>query len=229
MPTNAAIRLTLLRIAGLVSPGKSTLDSAFQDHVDGKDKNDGREPLLGTYIAEHAELGGLLNGGLRAEYYSPNQWAALNVYVTDGRLAIDNNAAERAVKPYAIGRRNWLFFGSDDGGRRLATVSIFTATCQQCGVNLWTWLKDTLTRLPMIPADQLATILPVPPVKSRAAETLEYRHLSGAKRTRPKSRRAERSRLACSGSAFVIRSRECGLSFAGSRGSLIVGLNPFHL
>jgi transposase len=94
--------------------------------------------------------------------YARNQWAALNVYVTDGALAMDNNLAERAVKPFAIGRKNWLFFGSDDGGRRLAILSSFTATCQQFGVNPWTWLKDTLKRLPATPTDQLAKLLPQP-------------------------------------------------------------------
>lgn len=94
--------------------------------------------------------------------YARNQWAALNVYVTDGALAMDNNLAERAVKPFAIGRKNWLFFGSDDGGRRLAILASFTANCQQCGVNPWTWLKDTLTNLPATPADQFATLLPTP-------------------------------------------------------------------
>ena len=97
--------------------------------------------------------------------YARNQWAALNVYVTDGALAMDNNLAERAVKPFAIGRKNWLFFGSDDGGRRLAILSSFTATCQQFGVNPWTWLQKTLTRLPVTPADQLAALLPHPPMK----------------------------------------------------------------
>ncbi len=97
--------------------------------------------------------------------YARNQWAALNIYVTDGRLAIDNNIAERAVKPFAIGRKNWLFFGNDHSGRRLAILSSFTATCQQCGVNPWIWLKETLTRLPATPADQLTTLLPVLPVK----------------------------------------------------------------
>lgn len=92
--------------------------------------------------------------------YARNQWTALNVYVTDGALVMDNNLAERAVKPYAIGRKNWLFFGSDDGGRRLAILSSFTATCQQFGVNPWTWLQQTLTKLPLTPADQLATLLP---------------------------------------------------------------------
>ena len=61
--------------------------------------------------------------------YARNQWTALNAYVTDGRLSIDNNAAERAVKPYAIGRKNWLFFGNDHSGRRLAILASFTATC----------------------------------------------------------------------------------------------------
>jgi transposase len=97
--------------------------------------------------------------------YARNQWAALNVYTTDGRLAIDNNVAERAVKPFAIGRKNWLFFGNDHSGRRLAVLSSFTATCQQFGLNPWTWLKDTLTRLPTTSADQLATLLPAPTVK----------------------------------------------------------------
>ncbi len=97
--------------------------------------------------------------------YARNQWAAFNVYITDGRLAIDNNTAERAVKPYAIGRKNWLFFGNDHSGRRLAVLSSFTATCQQFGLNPWTWLKDTLTRLPTTPAEQLATLLPAPTAK----------------------------------------------------------------
>jgi transposase len=92
--------------------------------------------------------------------YAMNQWAALTVYVTDGDLAIDNNAAERAIKPFAIGRKNWLFFGSDRGGRTLATLCSLTATCELRGVNPWVYLKDTLTRLPTTPPDQLATLLP---------------------------------------------------------------------
>jgi transposase len=92
--------------------------------------------------------------------YARNQWAALTVYITDGDLAIDNNAAERAIKPFAIGRKNWLFFGSDRGGQTLATLASFTATCQLGKLNPWTWLRDTLTRLPTTSADQLATLLP---------------------------------------------------------------------
>jgi transposase len=92
--------------------------------------------------------------------YALNQWAALNVFVTDGDLAIDNNAAERAIKPFAIGRKNWLFFGSDRGGKVLATLASLTATCQLLKINPWLWLRDTLTRLPTTPTDQLVNLLP---------------------------------------------------------------------
>jgi hypothetical protein len=71
-----------------------------------------------------------------------------------------NNAAERAIKPFAIGRKNWIFFGSDRGGRTLATLASFTATCQLLKLCPWAWLRDTLTRLPTTPAGQLATLLP---------------------------------------------------------------------
>jgi hypothetical protein len=90
-----------------------------------------------------------------------NQWAALSVYTTDGDLAIDNNRAERAIKPFALGRKNWLFFGSDKGGRTLATLCSLTATCELRGVNPWAYLKDVLTRLPNTAPRQLASLLPV--------------------------------------------------------------------
>ncbi len=71
-----------------------------------------------------------------------------------------NNVAERAIKPFCLGRKNWLFFGSDRGGRTLATLCSLTATCELRNVNPWVYLNDTLTRLPTTPPDQLATLLP---------------------------------------------------------------------
>lgn len=94
--------------------------------------------------------------------YARNQWDALTGYATDGGPAIDNNIAERAVKPFAIGRKNWMFLGSDDGGRRLAVLASFTATCRQFGLDPWAWVRDTLTRPPVTPADRLSTLLPRP-------------------------------------------------------------------
>jgi transposase len=92
--------------------------------------------------------------------YATNQWAALNVYVTDGELAIDNNAAERALRGVAIGRKNWLFWGSDRGGKTAAVLSSFVATCKRHGIDPWSYLSDVLTRLPSHPTDRLAELLP---------------------------------------------------------------------
>jgi len=123
------------------------------------------QPLLDSFAAWlEAERAKALPRTPLAEAigYAIHQWDTLVAYVRDGRLAIDNNAAERAVKPFAIGRKNWMFFGSDRGGRTLATLASFTATCQQFGGNPWSWLRDTLTQLPLTPANQLATLLPTP-------------------------------------------------------------------
>jgi hypothetical protein len=59
----------------------------------------------------------------------------LTVYVADGDLAIDNNAAEPALRGVAIGRKNWLFWGSDRGGRTAAVLTAFTATCRRHGID----------------------------------------------------------------------------------------------
>jgi transposase len=92
--------------------------------------------------------------------YATNQWAALNVYVTDGDLAIDNNAAERALRGVAVGRKNWLFWGSDRGGRTAAVLTSLTATCRRHRIDPWSYLSDVLARLPSYPADRLPELLP---------------------------------------------------------------------
>ena len=84
---------------------------------------------------------------MEAVNYTLNQWDALVAYTTNGDCAIDNNTAERAVKPFAIGRKNWLFFGSDRGGRALAILASFTETCKKFSINPWQYMKDTLDRL----------------------------------------------------------------------------------
>jgi transposase len=92
--------------------------------------------------------------------YARNQWAALQVYTTAGFLEIDNNAAERALRAVAIGRKNYLFFGSDAGGETAALLYTFTQTCQALGIEPWRYLRDVLGRLPTHPAERLAELLP---------------------------------------------------------------------
>ena len=77
-----------------------------------------------------------------------------------GDLAIDNNAAERALRRIAIGRKNWLFAGSDTGGRTAAILFSLIATCQRHDVEPVAYLKDVLTRIAAHPANQLAELLP---------------------------------------------------------------------
>ncbi len=92
--------------------------------------------------------------------YATNQWQALNVYLSDGNLAIDNNAAERALRGVAVGRKNWLFWGSDAGGKTAAVLTSFTVSCRRHGIDPWCYLWDVLARLPSHPADRVAELLP---------------------------------------------------------------------
>jgi transposase len=107
--------------------------------------------------------------------YARNQWAALQVYTTAGFLEIDNNAAERALRAVAIGRKNYLFFGSDVGGETAAVLYTFTQTCRELGIEPWRYLRDVLERLPSHPPERLAELLPDEWARAqRAAATAGY-------------------------------------------------------
>jgi transposase len=92
--------------------------------------------------------------------YALNNWAALVRYTEGGFLAIDNNAAEREMKRIAIGRKNWLFVGSPQGGHTAAVLFTFTSTCHRLGVEPWHYLRDVLRRLPNHPPERLRELLP---------------------------------------------------------------------
>ena len=92
--------------------------------------------------------------------YALNNWTALIRYTEAGFLSIDNNVAEREMKRIAIGRKNWLFVGSANGGRTAAVLFSFTSTCHRLGVEPWAFLQDVLTRLPRTAAAQLTELLP---------------------------------------------------------------------
>jgi transposase len=92
--------------------------------------------------------------------YALNNWEALRRYTEAGFLAIDNNVSEREMKRVAIGRKNWLTFGSPRGGQTAAVLFSITSTCQRLGVEPWAYLQDVLTRLPATPARQLGDLLP---------------------------------------------------------------------
>lgn len=92
--------------------------------------------------------------------YAQRHWRALQRFTEHGFLNIDNNAAERALRAVAIGRKNWLFAGSDQGGQTAAVLYTMTQTCKRHGIDPYAYLQDVLTRLPALAADRLPELFP---------------------------------------------------------------------
>jgi len=98
--------------------------------------------------------------GSNAVRYALNQWEALMRFLEDGDLEIDNGATERANRDIAIGRTNWTFFGSDNGGKTAAVLLSFVAMCKRCRVEPFAWFRDVLSRIANHPVNRLAELLP---------------------------------------------------------------------
>lgn len=96
----------------------------------------------------------------RAVRYTLKNWTALTRYCEDGDLEIDNNAVERSIRGIAVGRANWTFFGSDEGGKTAAVLRSLTASCQRAGVDPFAWFKDVLSRVVTHPINRIAELLP---------------------------------------------------------------------
>jgi transposase len=96
----------------------------------------------------------------KAIAYSLKRWCALTRFLDDGRLCMSNNAAERELRAVAVGRRNWTFAGSDEGGRRAAAIYTLIATARLNDIDPQAWLADVLTRLPDHPAKRIHELLP---------------------------------------------------------------------
>jgi transposase len=92
--------------------------------------------------------------------YSLKRWPAFTRFLDEGRICMSNNAAERAVRGVAVGRRNWTFCGSDTGGQRAAAIYTLVETCRLNNVDARTWLADVLARLPDHPARRITELLP---------------------------------------------------------------------
>ncbi len=92
--------------------------------------------------------------------YSLSNWRALMSYLDDGNVPIDNNAAENAVRPLAVGRKNWLFVGSQQAGERAAVVMSLIESAKLNGHDPWAYMKDVLERLPTLKNSELHSLLP---------------------------------------------------------------------
>lgn len=96
----------------------------------------------------------------KAMNYSLSRWEKLSIYTTDAILQIDNNPVENAIRPVAIGRKNYLFAGSHDAARRAAMVYSLFATCRLHQINPYHWLKDVLERMHLFTTNNIVELLP---------------------------------------------------------------------
>ena len=92
--------------------------------------------------------------------YLLRRWPSFVRFLDDGRVCLSNNAAERAIRPIAVGRRNWTFAGSDTGGHRAAAMYTLIETCRMNDVDPRAWLADVIARLPGHPAKRIDELLP---------------------------------------------------------------------
>jgi transposase len=96
----------------------------------------------------------------RAMAYAIAQMPGLEVYLEDGRIEIDNNLVENAIRPTAIGKKNWLFIGEAQAGDRSAIIYTVIESCRRHRIDPYAYLRDVLTRLPRMTMQQLPEILP---------------------------------------------------------------------
>jgi hypothetical protein len=100
------------------------------------------------------------NDVAKAMEYMLKRWPAFTRFLDDGRICLSNNAAERALRGIALGRKSWLFAGSDRGGQRAAAMYSIIVTAKMNGVDPQAWLTDVLTRTAEHPVHRIDELLP---------------------------------------------------------------------
>lgn len=101
--------------------------------------------------------------------YALGQWTTLVLFLNDGRVEIDNNLVENAIRPTAIGKKNWLFIGDADAGERGAILYTIVESCRRRGLDPYAYLRDVLTRLPHMTNWQIKDVTPEAWAKQKAA------------------------------------------------------------
>ena len=99
--------------------------------------------------------------------YTFGQWPTLEIFLNDGRIEIDNNGVENAIRPTAIGKKNWLFVGDAGAGERSAIIYTVIESCRRRGIDPYTYLRDVLTRLPNMTNRQIPEVTPEAWAKAR--------------------------------------------------------------
>jgi transposase len=115
---------------------------------------------LHTWLSQQRQKLAKADVTAKAIDYALSNWRGLTHYLDDGQVPIDNNAAENAVRPLAVGRKNWLFVGSQQAGERAAVVLSLIESAKLNGHDPWAYLKDVFERLPTLKQRDLAQLLP---------------------------------------------------------------------
>ena len=92
--------------------------------------------------------------------YTLGQWTGLSVFLENGSVEIDNNLVENAIRPTAIGKKNWLFIGDADAGQRGAILYTLIENCHRRGIDPYAYLRDVLTKLPTMTNRQIKNVTP---------------------------------------------------------------------
>jgi transposase len=148
--TSAALMIALIQQLYQVEHQAADLDPEDRRAL----RQEQSVPLLAKIDAERQALGQIVlpkSPVGEAVRYLTNQWTALQRFVDDGRVAIDNNRAENQLRLVAVGRKNWLFAGSFEGARRAALLYSLVQSCKLIDLPPFAYLKDVLRRLPTHP------------------------------------------------------------------------------
>ena len=115
--------------------------------------------------------------------YALGQWPTLIVFLTDGRVEIDNNLVENAIRPTALGKKNWLFMGDADAGERGAILYTVIETCSRRGVDPYAYPKDVLTRQPNMTNHQFTrSFSPLGPKSTCSCKSHNYHRYDSCQR-----------------------------------------------
>jgi transposase len=125
-----------------------------------RERSKPRVDALEAWLREHRRKLSSKSPMAKAIDYTLKRWRAFTRFLDDGRVCLSNNAAERAVRGIAVGRRNWTFCGSDSGGHRAAAIYSLIETCRLNDVDARAWLADVLARIADHPARRITELLP---------------------------------------------------------------------
>src|ERR1017187_9402352 len=116
----------------------------------------------GSFLSAQTNIssGSKKRSHVKAIDYVLKRWEALTQFVDDGLLEIDNNLIENAIRPSAIGKKNWLFIGHPEAGDRSAVIYTLLGSCRRQGINPYDYLKDLFTRLPAAKITEIGQFTP---------------------------------------------------------------------